>query len=132
VRIIESIAHARPQRFVCSVPIEIGPSVLIKNFGSVLMGYSRHKTYTWKQTLAAGFYQLDKLPRHTTSHLAFDWRWLAQTIRDHFRIIDTRFLPFSYFPASVSTTAFFVAEPRPAAPRRGKLRKPARLKRMRA
>jgi 2-polyprenyl-3-methyl-5-hydroxy-6-metoxy-1,4-benzoquinol methylase len=132
VRIIERIAHASPRRFVCSVPIEIGPSVLIKNFGSVLMGYSRHKTYTWKQTVAAGFYQLDKLPRHTTSHLAFDWRWLAQTIRDHFRIVDTRFFPFRYFPASVSTTAFFVAEPRPAARRRGMPPKPARRRRMRS
>lgn len=118
VRIIERIAEARPRRFVCSVPIEIGPSVLIKNFGSVLMGYSRHKTYTWKQTMAAGLYQLDKLPRHTDSHLAFDWRWLAQTIRDHFRIIDTRFFPFGYLPSCVSTTAFFVAEPRRTGGRR--------------
>jgi len=114
-RIIEQIAEISPRRFVCSVPIEIGPSVLIKNVGSVLMGYSRHRTYTWKQTLAAGLYQLDKLPRHSISHLAFDWRWLAQTIRDHFRIVETRFFPFRFLPAAVSATAFFIAEPRRSA-----------------
>ena len=126
VRIIENIARAGPRRFICSVPIEVGPSVLIKNVGSLLMGYSRHKTYTWKQTLAAGFYRLDKLPRHTTSHLAFDWRWLAQTIRDHFRIVETRRLPFKYLPASISTTAFFIAEPRPVGRRKAKKRKSSR------
>ena len=129
VRIIENIARARPRRFLCSVPIEIGPSVLIKNVGSLLMGYSRHKTYTWRQTLAAGLYQLDKLPRHTTSHLAFDWRWLAQTIRDHFRIVETRFFPFRYWPASLSTTAFFIAEPRQVGRRKAKGRKPSRRRR---
>jgi 2-polyprenyl-3-methyl-5-hydroxy-6-metoxy-1,4-benzoquinol methylase len=125
VRIIEKLAEANPRRFICSVPIEIGPSVLMKNVGSMLMGYSRHRTYTWKQTIAAGLYQLDKLPRHTISHLAFDWRWLAQTIRDHFRIVETRFFPFRFLPASVSTTAFFIAEPRRSAARkrrRGKRR----------
>lgn len=131
VRIIEKIARARPRRFVCSVPIEVGPSVLIKNFGSLLMGYSRHKTYTWRQTLAAGLYRLDKLPRHTTSHLAFDWRWLAQTIRDHFRIVETRFFPFKYLPASISTTAFFIAEPRPVRRRIAKRRKRSRQGRKR-
>lgn len=125
VRIIEEISRANPRRFICSVPIEIGPSVLIKNVGSLLMGYSRHKTYTWRQTLAAGLYRLDYLPRHTTSHLAFDWRWLAQTIRDHFRIVETRFFPFKYLPASLSSTAFFIAEPRPVRRRRAKKRKPS-------
>jgi hypothetical protein len=132
VRIIERIAQSRPRRFVCSVPIEIGPSVLIKNFGSLLMGYSRHKTYTWRQTLAAGFYQLDKLPRHTTSHLAFDWRWLAQTIRDHFKILETRFFPIRHLPAWASTTAFFIATPRPGARRRARSRKSARASRTRS
>jgi len=130
-RIIKRIAQGNPRRFVCSVPIEIGPSVLIKNFGSLLMGYSRHKTYTWKQTLSAGFYQLDRLPRHTASHLAFDWRWLAQTIRQHFRIVETRFFPLRYLPACVSSTAFFIAEPWPAGRRRGAARKAARRRRAR-
>lgn len=125
VRIIENVARANPRRFICSVPIEIGPSVLIKNVGSLLMGYSRHRTYTWKQTLDAGLYRLDRLPRHTTSHLAFDWRWLAQTIRDHFRIVETRFFPLKYLPASISSTAFFIAEPRPVRRRGAKKRKPS-------
>lgn len=132
VRIIERIAQSRPRRFVCSVPIEVGPSVLVKNFGSLLMGYSRHKTYTWPQTIAAGFYQLDRLPRHTTSHLAFDWRWLAQTIRDHFRILETRFFPFRHFPAWASTTAFFIATPRSDPRKKARSRKSARMSRKRS
>jgi hypothetical protein len=34
VRIIEQIAKAKPAAFICSVPVEIGPSLWIKNLGS--------------------------------------------------------------------------------------------------
>lgn len=112
VRIVENIARLSPPLFVCSVPVEIGPIIWIKNVGSWLMGYSRHKEYRWRDTFWAGFYGLDRLPPHETRHLGFDWRWLAQTIRHNMRIVETRKLPFQILPAALTTSVFFIAEPR--------------------
>jgi SAM-dependent methyltransferase len=116
VRIIECIAEMKPFLFVCSVPIEIGPAIWLKNVGSFVCGYTRHHEYTWLETFRAGLYQLDKLPPHGIRHKGFDWRWLAQTIRQNFHIRETLRFPISLLPASLSTTVFFVAEPRERQP----------------
>jgi len=112
VRIVETIASIRPRRFVCSVPIEIGPAIWLKNIGSWLTGYMRHTEYRWAETFWAGLYQLDRLPPHATGHKGFDWRWLAQTIRHNMNIIETRKFPLSFLPSAFSTSVFIVAEPR--------------------
>jgi len=112
VRIVEEIAKIQPRLFVCSVPVEIGPAIWFKNLGSLATGYMRHTEYTWKETFWAGFGKLDKLPPHDTGHKGFDWRWLAQTIRHNMRINETRKFPFGLFPAALSTSVFFIAEPR--------------------
>lgn len=112
VRIVEAVAAARPRLFVCSVPIEIGPAIWLKNVGSLVTGYMRHKEYQWPETFWAGLYQLDKLPPHGTGHKGFDWRWLAQTIRHNMKIKETRKLPFSILPAAVAFSVFMIAEPR--------------------
>jgi len=112
VRIIEAVAALRPRVFVCSVPVEIGPAIWLKNIGSWLSGYMRHTEYRWQETFWAGLYQLDKLPPHETGHKGFDWRWLAQTIRHNMRIIEIRKFPMRFLPAALSTSVFIVAEPR--------------------
>jgi len=112
VRIVETIAALRPQLFVCSVPIEIGPAVWLKNIGSFLTGYMRHREYSWRETFWAGLYRLDKLPPHTITHKGFDWRWLAQVIRRHMRVVEIRKFPLGFLPAAFAFTAFLVAEPR--------------------
>lgn len=111
VRIVESIAALKPKRFICSVPVEVGPAIWLKNTGSFLCRYNRHREYTWRETLNAGLYQLDKLPAHTIHHKGFDWRWLAQTIRHNMRIMKLKHLPVSVFPTGLSTSVFIVAEP---------------------
>lgn len=113
VRIVENIAQRRPRLFVCSVPIEVGPIIWIKNVGSLLMGYMRHKEYRWPETFWAGLYQLDRLPPHGTGHKGFDWRWLAQTIRHNMQVVSRKKFPFPLLPAGLSTSVFFVARPRP-------------------
>lgn len=112
VRIVEAVAALRPKRFICSVPVEVGPAVWLKNVGSALCGYNRHGEYTWRETLFAGLYQLDRIPAHTQGHKGFDWRWLAQTIRHNMRIIEMRRFPCLFLPAGLSTSIFIVAEPR--------------------
>lgn len=109
VRVIEGIARLKPQRFVCSVPVEVGPIIVAKNVGSWLMGYSRHRHYSWMETLAAATYRLESLPPHGTSHKGFDWRWLAQTIRHNFRHVERRHVPVRMFPAALSTSVYLIA-----------------------
>jgi SAM-dependent methyltransferase len=111
VRLVESIAMARPKLFICSVPVEVGPTVWLKNVGAWLCRYPRYKEYTWGQTFWAGCYQLDKLPIHQTGHMGFDWRWLAQTIRHNMKIREFRRFPIHWLPAPVSSSVFIVAEP---------------------
>jgi hypothetical protein len=112
VRIAEAVAAAQPKFFVCSVPVEIGPAIWLKNVGSFMMGYTRHKEYSWIETFWAGFYQMDRLPPHGTAHKGFDWRWLAQTIRHNMRIIKIAKNPFGFLPAALAFSVFIVAEPR--------------------
>lgn len=111
-RIVEKVAELQPQLFVCSVPIEIGPSIILKNFGSAALGYVRHRSYSWKETLWAGTYQLHRLPPHGTGHKGFDWRWLVHTIRYYFRVRQVRRFPFRFLPTVLSTSVFIVAERR--------------------
>ncbi len=113
VRIIEAVAEARPGLFVCSVPVEVGPAVWLKNIGSVLTGYTRHTEYRWAETFWAGLYQLDRLPPHGIRHKGFDWRWLAQTIRHNMKIIRVRKSPFGFLPAAFAFSVFIVAGARP-------------------
>lgn len=112
VRIIEKVAEKKPLIFICSVPVEVGPVIWVKNVGSLLMSYKRFNDYTWPETFWSGLYKLDRVRPHDTTHRGFDWRWLAQTIRHNMRIVETRSLPTFLLPASLSPTVMFVAEPR--------------------
>jgi 2-polyprenyl-3-methyl-5-hydroxy-6-metoxy-1,4-benzoquinol methylase len=109
VRLIEKIASANPKYFVCSVPNEVGPIIWIKNIGSLIMGYMRHKEYKWSETLYAGLYKLDKVEVHSTGHKGFDWRWLAQTIRHNRKITDTLSSPFRWLPITFSVSVIFIS-----------------------
>jgi SAM-dependent methyltransferase len=112
VRIVENVCRiVRPRLFVVTVPVEIGPAVWIKNAGSALMGYDR-KSGGFRETFWAGLYRLDRVPVHGTSHLGFDWRWLAQTIRHNAPIREIRSLPFALLPKCLAPSVLMVAEPR--------------------
>lgn len=112
VRILEGIANARPAAFICSVPVEIGPAILLKNVGSFVAGYVRHEEYLWKETFWAGLGNLDRIRPHRRAHRGFNWRWLAKTIRHNMEIIETRRFPINFLPAAFNASVFFVARPR--------------------
>ncbi len=112
VRIVERMARLEPRLAVFSGPIEIGPSILIKNVGSLLVGYARAKNRPWREVFWASLYQLDRIPPHGTGHGGFDWRWLAHTIRHNLKIREIRKSPFSFLPAALSFSFMIVAEPR--------------------
>lgn len=97
--------------FIASVPVEVGPAIWVKNLGSFLMGYHRHKEYSFAETLWAGFYCLDKLPRHDGRHKGFDWRWLAQTIRLNLKMVKIHTSPYDWIPSWLAPSILFVAVP---------------------
>lgn len=114
VKVVDKVAAMRPKLFICSVPVEIGPAIWFKNVGSWISGYPRHASYTWSETFWAGLYNYDRVGEHLTGHRGFDWRWLAQTIRNKMRIREIRKFPLGFMPAALSTSVFMVCEPRPA------------------
>ncbi|WP_250397473.1 class I SAM-dependent methyltransferase [Synechococcus sp. MU1651] len=110
-RVIDSLGKSRFGCLLVTVPVEIGPSILIKNIGSFLMGYSRYKEYRWHETLSASLYRLDNVDRHVLGHKGFDWRWLSQTLRLNLKIIKTLKSPFQFIPSFVSPSIGFVCVP---------------------
>ena len=115
VRVVEKIAAAKPKYLLCSVPIEIGPSVAIKNFGAKLMGYDR-SSGDFRQTINAAFWRLNSIPAHGTAHLGFNWFWLEQTLRHSLVIHESRSLPFSWIPKFVAPSVLFSCSPVASAP----------------
>jgi len=109
--LLRSISAKNPKIFACSVPIEIGPAIWIKNIGSKLMGYNRFKEYKWIETFWAGLYQLDKVEPHSTGHKGFDWRWLKHNIRQTMKITSVSKSPFSFIPAAFASSICFTAVP---------------------
>ncbi len=108
VRIIEKIAQMSPKVFMCSVPNEVGPIIWLKNVGSLLMGYTRHKEYKWSETFFAGIFNLDRVETHGTTHKGFDWRWLAQTIRHNMKITNIHSTPISWLLKTLSASIIFI------------------------
>jgi len=110
--ILKSISEKKPKLLAISVPVEIGPSILIKNLGSKLMGYCRHKEYTWKETFLASIYLLEKIPAHTTGHKGFDWRWLKHNIRQYFYIKKINKSPYNFIPSALAPSICFTGIPK--------------------
>lgn len=112
VRVVEAIGKSNFEYLYISVPNEIGPALAIKNIGSFLMGYERWKEYSWKETFFASIYNLDKVGVHTTRHKGFDWRWLAQTLRQNCKIERVHTSPFDFVPRFLSPSIHFVCKKR--------------------
>lgn len=112
VRVVEAIGASEFQRLYVTVPNEVGPAIAIKNVGSLLMGYQRHREYNWGETFRAAAYDLDRVGLHDTGHKGFDWRWLAQTIRHNCEILEIFTSPMKGVPRSMSPSIGYVARKR--------------------
>lgn len=110
VDILEAVARMKPRLFCASVPVEIGPSILVKNWGSALMGYMRHKDYSIADTIWSALYRIDKVPPHACGHRGFDWRWLLYSIHNTLGVSRVESLPFAMLPRALATNVFIVSE----------------------
>ena len=108
VRVVENIAASDFNFLYVTVPNEVGPAIFLKNFGSFMMGYKRYKEYKFHETLYASIYELDKVARHGTGHKGFDWRWLAQTLRQNVTILKKTTNPVQFVPKFLSPSIGFI------------------------
>ena len=108
VRTVEAIGESNFKALYVTVPNEVGPAIFIKNVGSFLMGYGRYKEYRWAETFAASVYNLDKVDRHGIGHKGFDWRWLANTIRQNCKITKVTSSPLQFIPRCISPSIGFI------------------------
>ncbi len=109
VKLLEIVSNIPCALFSCSVPIEVGFSVLIKNLLSSMFGYHRKKQYSWKETFWATIYRLDKLPPHDGMHKGFDYRWLINEINKKMPSPKVKTLPFNFLPEFLSNSVFIIA-----------------------
>lgn len=98
------------EKFICSVPIETGPPVALKNIGSLVCGYRRHIEYSFADTWWAMLDRFDKVRAHDGGHRGFDWRQLSSMLSIYYPQKRISLLPFSQLPAWLNTSAFFVCE----------------------
>jgi SAM-dependent methyltransferase len=111
VQIIENVCRiVKPRVFLVTVPVEVGPAVWIKNWGSLLMGYDR-KSGNFRETFWAGLYRLQKVPPHDISHQGFDWRWLAYTMHSNAPLRELRSMPARFIPRSLAPTMLMASRP---------------------
>ena len=110
--IIDSIYMLKPQRFFATVPNETGPIIILKTLFSILTGYTRHKTYRWRDVFYAAFGMPYFLPRHEFSHIGFEWTFVQHLIRQRFVIESIGKNPFDFLPLSLSASVYFDSSPR--------------------
>lgn len=106
-KILNDLRELNACHYFFSVPAEIGPSILIKNIASFLMGYNRHEEYTWRETFLASMYQLDLIPKHSGGHLGFDWRSFYSTLKHNFERVTLIHSPFALIPSFAATSIHF-------------------------
>lgn len=110
VRVVEAIGKSDFGHLYVTVPNEVGPALFVKNLGSFMMGYTRYQEYTWAETFAASLYKLDSVGRHSTGHKGFDWRWLAQTLRQNMKITGNTTSPMKIVPKFISPSIGFLCK----------------------
>jgi SAM-dependent methyltransferase len=117
-------------RVVISVPIEIGPAFVLKYAlrkaaaWRGLSDYRHYESYSVRNALRMVFagkntvverpvYGPPDAPSH--SHYGFNWRALRERVRAHLVVEHTRFSPLGFLGGLLSSQAWFVCRPRPAA-----------------
>jgi len=82
--------------FLCTIPIEIGLSLLVRNFIGKIANFKRPH-YTLKQFFQRIF--LKKGGREfkgEIGHKNFDWRVIKNSINLHFKILKMKFIPINF------------------------------------
>jgi len=119
---------ARPGgRVIISVPIEIGPTLPMKQLVRMISGWRRlgdyqyRETYSWRELARMTFATSDtSIPRRPyllnpndpsteyLGHKGFNWRAMRQRVACEFDLLETRFSPLAWTRGWLSSQAWFV------------------------
>jgi len=127
VRVLGELARlARPgARVVISVPIEVGPSLLGKQFFRAIAAWRGHGDYRYRETysprelvaaalgrrnLVRAQYVVDTPagPMEYCGHKGFDWRVLEREIHERFSVERRLFTPLGPLGAVLNSQVWFV------------------------
>jgi SAM-dependent methyltransferase len=117
---------ARDGRVIISVPIEIGPTFLLKAIirkiaaWRGLSDYRYYESYTFRDSMRMIFarqsttferpvYGESNVTWH--SHYGFNWRAMRQKVGEYFSVERTRFSPLGFLGGWFSSQAWFVCRP---------------------
>ena len=120
---------ARAGRLVISVPIEVGPALLGKQFFRALAAwrgqgdYQHREKYTPRELVAAALSRPNLVraeytiatpsgPLRYCGHKGFDWRTLEREVHERFTVAERRFTPLAPFGATLNSQVWFVCRPR--------------------
>jgi SAM-dependent methyltransferase len=108
-------------RLIISVPIEVGPSLIVKQVGRYLAtaaGPYGYEPYEWSELVSAGLLwdadAFDSSHRHPTpvggkGHKGFDFRRIRREVERFFQVDKALFTPFPFLGTAFNSTAFYVA-----------------------
>ena len=116
-------------RLVISVPIEVGPALLGKQFFRAVAAwrgqgdYQYREKYTPGELVAAALSRPDLVraeytvdtpsgPLRYCGHKGFDWRILEREVRARFTVEQRRFTPLGPLGATLNSQVWFVCGPR--------------------
>ncbi|MEP6914960.1 MAG: class I SAM-dependent methyltransferase [Acidobacteriota bacterium] len=114
---------------IISVPIEVGPALLGKQFFRAVAAWRGHGDYKYRETytprelllaalarpgLARAEYRVDTPsgPVEYCGHKGFDWRALDREIRERFIVERRMFTPLGPLGAMLNSQVWFVCRPR--------------------
>jgi 2-polyprenyl-3-methyl-5-hydroxy-6-metoxy-1,4-benzoquinol methylase len=118
---------SRDGRAIISVPIEIGPSFLLKQSIRALAARMGNSSYHMSERYSARdaakmvfagrdtvverpLYKVDGAEGY--SHFGFNWRWLRGRVAHHLEIEQTQFTPMGQLGGVVSSQAWFLCRPK--------------------
>jgi len=116
----ELVDLARPGGTVLiSVPVEVGPSLVVKQAGRWLANRGRsysYERYTWRELWDAGArWKLDALERQNLfSHKGFDFREIRKQVDERFAIARTAFSPVPFLGPVLASTVYWLGTKRDA------------------
>lgn len=104
-RVIDEIVRVLKNSgsFICTLPIELGPSLLLRTLLSNILRYERPK-YNLKQLLYSIFLKrVGERPKYIENkeyigelgHKNFDWRILFSDIKKNFKFVKKKYIPFN-------------------------------------
>lgn len=131
-KVIKNLSlHLSPQgTLLISVPIEIGPALIIKQSARALAAlrnlgdYRYRETYTWRELWKMFFanenssivrpHYENLLPDGKTlmfhGHKGFNWKKFKKELETHFVVKKIHFSPLSFAPGALNSQAFFICQ----------------------